>query len=77
MQITVDIEDDILEFARQLASEHGVTADRVIVALLREALTRRQSPPSIAVQASFKPFPRRGVTVTDEFVNCLRDQEGV
>ncbi len=82
MRTTLDIEDDVLLAARELARREGTTAGRVVSYLLRQALT--QSPPAMTGSNSepaaihgFRPFPSRGRVVTNEQVNQLRDEEGV
>jgi predicted methyltransferase len=82
MRTTLDIEDDVLLAAKELARRGGTTAGRVISHLLRQALT--QSTPSTTSSTSvpvtvhgFRPFPSRGKVVTNEQVDQLRDEEGV
>lgn len=82
MRTTIDIEDDILAVAKELARLQHVSAGQIISKLMREALTgRRQqdSPGDAATKpvGGFRPFPTRGVMVTNDRVNDLRDQEGV
>ncbi|MBN8455329.1 hypothetical protein [Accumulibacter sp.] len=82
MRTTLDIEDDVLLAAKELARRDGTTAGRVISQLLRQALT--QAPPSTTSNTAepadvygFRPFPSRGRVVTNEQVDRLRDEEGV
>ena len=82
MRTTLDIEDDVLLAAKELARRGGTTAGRVISHLLRQALT--QSTPSTTSDNSeptaihgFRPFPSRGRVVTNEQVNQLKDDAGV
>ena len=82
MRTTLDIEDDVLLAAKELARRDGTTAGRVISNLLRQALT--QVPPSTTSSNSepaavygFRPFRSRGKVVTNEQVDQLRDEEGV
>ncbi len=83
MRTTLDIDDDLLAAAKELARRERSTAGQVVSRLLRRSLTGAQAPkassrsrrPSVA---GFQPFPARaGVVVTDEQVNALRDAEGV
>lgn len=81
MRTTLDIEDDVLSAAREIARQRNVSAGAVISRLLRDALQGRsagtaQSPSEPGV-GGFRPFPSRGVVITDEQVNLLRDREGV
>ncbi len=83
MRTTIDIDDDLLAAAKELARRENVTAGQVVSRLLREGLNglrgassgrrdgRRRST------ARFRPFGGRGKAVTNEQVNALRDAEGV
>ncbi|MEO6407969.1 MAG: CopG family transcriptional regulator [Burkholderiaceae bacterium] len=84
MRTTLDIDDDLLAAAKEMARREGATAGRVVSRLLRESLTgagsvarSARSGRSPAV-AGFRPFPAKpGVVTTDEQVNALRDSEGI
>ncbi len=83
MRTTIDIDDDLLAAAKELARRENVTAGQVVSRLLREGLNglrgassgrrdgRRRST------ARFGPFDGSGKAVTNEQVNALRDAEGV
>ncbi len=72
MRTTVDLDEDVLLAAKELARERGTTIGKVISELMREALTReivtetRNGIPLFPVQ------PDAGI-VTLELVNQLRD----
>lgn len=83
MRTTLDIDDDLLTAAKELARQEGATAGQIVSRLLRHSLT---GAPTLAVAsrtlpkgvAGFVPFPPRpGVVVTNEQVDTLRDAEGV
>lgn len=79
MRTTIDIEDDVLEAAEELAQLQNISAGQVVSKLLRDALvggSSKNQPESRKV-GGFRPFPARGEMVTDSKVNQLRDQEGV
>lgn len=85
MRTTLDIDDDLLQAAKELARRDGVTAGQVVSRLLRRSLTSpllatrpaRAAKPAAPV-AGFLPFPaRQGVITTNDQVNALRDAEGV
>lgn len=81
MRTTLDIEDDVLLAAKEMARRRRTTAGRVISDLLRQAMTQAPSatPSSndpVAIHG-FRPFPSRGKVVTNEQVDQMRDQEGV
>ncbi len=78
MRTTIDIEDDVLAAAKELARLQNVSAGYIVSKLVREALAgHRQAQTSGEPVAGFRPFPARGMLVTNEQVNELRDQEGV
>jgi hypothetical protein len=73
MRTTLDIEEDILFAAKEIARQRGSTLGKVLSDLARQALTQpapsrtRQGLPLFPVQ------PKAGI-VTMEFVNQLRDE---
>jgi hypothetical protein len=79
MRTTLDIDDKVLLAAKELARQQRLSTGEVVTRLLRDALTGRSSATSSAAPsvAGFRPFPSRGVPVTDADVNALRDAEGV
>jgi predicted transcriptional regulator len=81
MRTTLDIDDDLLAAAKELARREKSTAGQVVSRLLRDSLTAKpaSSRPITRgrVIAGFRPFPARGKAVTNEQVNALRDAEGV
>jgi len=82
MRTTIDIEDDVLMAAKELARLQNVSAGYIVSKLMREALAGHysQEPSGQSGARSvggFRPFPSRGVVVTNDLVNNLRDQEGV
>ncbi|MEW6707256.1 MAG: type II toxin-antitoxin system VapB family antitoxin [Pseudomonadota bacterium] len=81
MRTTLDIDDDLLAAAKELARHEGKTAGQVISTLLRQSLTGRAAPAarrSPRKVGGFRPFAARpGVVASDEQVNALRDAEGV
>lgn len=83
MRTTLDIDDDLLAAAKELARRQGSTAGEVVSSLLRRALTGADPAPSHAQRpsaavAGFRPFPALpGAVVNDEAVKRLRVAEGV
>ena len=77
MRTTIDIDDDVLRAAKELARREKKTAGRVISELAREALA--SSPVGVAKEAKalhgFRPFPRRGGIVTNELIDRLREED--
>lgn len=83
MRTTLDIDDDLLVAAKELARRERSSAGKVVSRLLRQSLTSagpvptkaRRRTPSVA---GFDPFPATpGVVVTDDDVNALREAEGI
>jgi hypothetical protein len=83
MRTTLDIDDDLLAAAKELARRERTTAGEVISRLVRRSLTGEQAAPTPsrsrrADVAGFQSFPARaGVVATNEQLDALRDAEGV
>jgi predicted transcriptional regulator len=79
MRTTLDIDDDLLAAAKELARTQHTSAGRVVSQLLRQALAGRGQPEKLesASVGGFRPFAARGKVVTNEKVNELRDAEGL
>lgn len=78
MRTTLDIENDVLAAAKELARQQNVAVGKVISALVRDALSgRRDGLCQESVVAGFRPFPARGGIVTNDVVDALRDEEGI
>lgn len=79
MRTTLDIDEDVLAAAKDLAKRSRRTAGQVISELSRQALTLAPSPRASEPEAryGFRPFAPRGAIVTDELIDRLRDEEGI
>lgn len=79
MRTTLEIDDDLLDAAKDLARRRGTTAGRVVSELMRQALTGATAKEVGEPKAvyGFRAFGKRGGVVTDETVERLRDAEGV
>ena len=79
MRTTLDIEDDVLQAAKELAQREGGTAGQVISALARRGLTVPSAKPkkSSGLRSGVPVLPSRGEVVTLERIQKLIDQEGV
>jgi hypothetical protein len=83
VRTTLDIAEDVLQAAKEIARKNQKTAGQVLSELAREALSRpagrtgafasRRRPEEFL---GFKPFAGRGGLVTDEIVNRLREDDG-
>jgi hypothetical protein len=77
MRTTLDLDEDVLHAAKELARREKKTAGRVISELVRRALA---APPAGATRNAkalygFRPFPRRGGIVTNELIDRLREDD--
>ena len=82
MRTTLEIDDDLLQAAKDLARQKKTTAGQVVSGLLRQALTQVHSPQdSQSINSStcgFRPFSSADAqVVNNDQVNQLRDQLGV
>jgi hypothetical protein len=79
MRTTLDIEDDILQAAKELASREGGTAGQVISQLARRGLAAASTRPQkhVATRGGVPLLPSRGEVVTLEHVRHLSDKEGI
>jgi Arc/MetJ family transcription regulator len=83
VRTTLDIDDDLLAAAKELARREGSTAGAVVSRLLRRSLTGLDDRPAAPARrarrvAGFEPFAARpGVVTTNEQVDALRDAEGI
>jgi hypothetical protein len=78
MRTTLDIDDDVLQAAKEIARREKKTAGQVISALARSALAAPRAP-TIAREPravyGFRPFPPRGGIVTNELIDSLREDD--
>lgn len=79
MRTTLDIDDDVLQAAKEIGRREKKTAGQVISSLARSALA---SPPAAAPAAGepgaihgFRAFPPRGRIVTNELIDSLREDD--
>jgi len=82
MRTTLDIDEDILQAAKEIARRSRRSAGAVISELARRALTEtaqtatRAAPAEPQAFYGFKPQAARGLPVTDEMVDRLRTEAG-
>lgn len=89
MRTTLDIEDDVLYAAKDIARREKKSLGQVISALARRAFAQAPDGNALPVGASarrvseplaaygIQPLPRRGGVVSNELIDRLRDEEGV
>lgn len=73
MRTTVDIDNDILQAAREIANREGISIGKALSLLARQALTR---PVETETRNGVPLFPLQpgAAVVTLELVNILRDE---
>jgi hypothetical protein len=78
MRTTIDIDSDVLAAVKERARLQRHSAGKVVSDLLRQALAggRPAPKPDEPRVGGFRPFPDRGVVVTNEQIDRLRDDEG-
>jgi hypothetical protein len=74
VRTTLDIDEDVLESAKELAARRGTTAGRVLSELARSALAPRDRSPRKRNGVPILPEQRGARLVTPEIVNRLRDE---
>ena len=78
MRTTLDIDDDVLQAAKERAKREGKTAGAIVSELARRALTAGPSAAALPTAKSvhgFRAFPKRGGLVTNELIDKLRDDD--
>ena len=76
MRTTLDIDDDVLRAAKELARREKKTAGTIISELARRALNA--APPAVREPKAvhgFRPFAKRGGLVTNAQIDKLREED--
>jgi hypothetical protein len=79
MRTTLDIEDDVLQAAKELARREGRTAGEIVSELARRGLAASAAPAEsrTTTRRGIPVLASRGEIVTLAHVQRLRDEEGV
>ena len=81
MRTTLDIDNDVLQAAKEMARQQHKTAGQMVSELLRRALTApdKQTGQVNEKQAVYgiEPFPSRGGVVTNQLIDELKDDLGI
>ncbi len=79
MRTTLDIEDDVLQAAKELAHSEGTSAGKMLSKLARRGLSAAQEPQSskLTIRNGVPIFPPSGQVVTLEKVRKIMDEEGI
>lgn len=78
MRTTLDIDDDVLQAAKERARRENKTTGEVISELARSSLTApADARPAREPKAvyGFRPFGKRGGIVTNELIDKLREDD--
>jgi hypothetical protein len=78
MRTTLDIDDDILQAAKELARAENKTAGQVLSELARKALTQPRTVGSVGefkIVDGIPVIPARGAVVTKELIDRLIEEE--
>jgi len=76
MRTTLDLDEDVLQAAKELAEVRGLTAGKVVSDLVRKALTPTTPVPKIRNGVPLLPRRPAGSPIpTMKLVNELRDEE--
>ena len=82
MRTTLDIDDEVLNAAKEIARRRRTTAGAVISELVRRVLTQPAPGPSAADREpepffGSRPLAVGGRVVSDDTVERLREEEGI
>ena len=81
IRTTLNIDDDVLVAAKELARRERKTAGEFVSELMREALHARATPSADGRSKrnlyGFEPIPAGGAVVTNELVDQLREELGI
>ena len=81
MRTTLDIADDVLFAAKELARREKKPLGQDISELARKAFQQGQPPPPGVSEPlaayGIHPLPPRGAVVSNELIDRLRDEEGI
>ena len=84
MRTTLDISDDVLFAAKEIARHDGKTLGQVISELARQTFAQQSDTPGSSPVASeplaaygIQPLARRGSVVSNALIDRLRDEEGI
>ena len=81
MRTTLDIEDEVLRAAKEIARRTQRTAGEVLSELARQALTGSVKPTTTVAESQafygFRPLPAGDRVISEETVENLREHEGI
>ncbi|HEY7302190.1 MAG TPA: CopG family transcriptional regulator [Xanthobacteraceae bacterium] len=75
MRTTLEIDDDVLSAAKELAAAENKTAGQVISDLARKALVGPPAQQEPEYRNGFRLLPRTGKLITAEFIDKLLEED--
>jgi hypothetical protein len=78
MRTTLNIDDDVLQAAKELARRERKTAGRVLSELARRGMSKdtlSAKPAAKEAFLGFRPFAHRGTIVTNAMIDRLREED--
>ena len=75
MRTTLDLDEDVLQAAKELADTYGITAGKMLSNLARKALTPAGPVPKVRNGVPLLPRRTGQEIMTMKLVNELRDEE--
>ena len=75
MRTTLDLDEDVLQAAKELADTYGITAGKMLSNLARKALTPTGPVPKVRNGVPLLPRRTGQEIMTRKLVNELRDEE--
>ena len=75
MRTTLDIDEDVLAAAKELAAAENKTAGQVISELARKALIGLFDQATPEYRNGFRLLPRTGQVITAEFIEKLLEED--
>ena len=75
MRTTLDIDNDVLQAAKERARREKKTMGEIISELSRKALTSASTEKPMKSLHGFRPFPKRGGVVTNDLIGKLREDD--
>jgi hypothetical protein len=75
MRTTLEIDDDVLAAAKELAADRQTTTGKIISDLVRKALAHETAPADVPVVVGFPILPHAGRVITSEFIDKLLEED--
>lgn len=84
MRTTLDIDDDVLFAAKELAAKEKTTAGKVLSEFFRRGVQSAKTPPNqqktgqpYALKNGIPVLPSRGEVITNEHISRIMEEEGI